>query len=63
MYIISYALLLYRTTINAIKLLIKSRTINENALITISSLGALLIGEVLEGAMVITLYKLNQRPN
>lgn len=60
MYLISYALLLYRTTINAIKLLIKSRTINENALITISSLGALLIGEVLEGAMVITLYTIGK---
>lgn len=60
MYIISYALLLYRTTINAIKLLIKSRTINENALITISSLGALLIGEVQEGAMVIILYTIGK---
>ncbi len=60
MYIISYTLLLYRTTINAIKLLIKSKTINENALITISSLGALLIGEVNEGAMVITLYTIGK---
>ncbi len=60
MYLISYTLLLYRTTINAIKLLIKSKTINENALITISSLGALLIGEVLEGAMVITLYTIGK---
>lgn len=60
MYLISYTLLLYRTTINAIKLLIKSKTINENALITISSLGALLIGEVNEGAMVITLYTIGK---
>lgn len=60
MYLISYTLLLYRTTINATKLLIKSKTINENALITISSLGALLIGEVLEGAMVITLYTIGK---
>lgn len=60
MYLISYTLLLYRTTINATKLLIKSKTINENALITISSLGALLIGEVNEGAMVITLYTIGK---
>ena len=55
-YIISYGLLLYRTTINAVKLLVKGNGINENALITISCLGALLLGEVMEGMMVITLY-------
>lgn len=59
-YIISYVLLLYKTTWNAIKLLFKSRTINENALITISCVGALLIGEVLEGMMVITLYTIGK---
>ena len=56
LYIISYTLLLYRTFINAIKLLIKSKTINENFLITISCIGAFLIGDVMEGAMVIILY-------
>ena len=60
MYIISYSLLLYRTTTSAIKLLIRSKTINENALITISSIGALLTGEVLEGIMVITLYTIGK---
>ena len=59
-YIVSYALLLYRTTWNAIKLLFKSRTINENLLITISCVGALVIGEVLEGMMVITLYTIGK---
>ena len=49
-------MLLYRTTINAIKLLLKGNGINENALMTISCLGALALGEVLEGMMVITLY-------
>jgi len=58
--IISYSLLLYRTTINAIKLLLKSKTINENALITISCVGAFLIGETLEGIMVITLYTIGK---
>lgn len=60
LFIISYILLLYRTTINAIKLLIKSKIINENALITISCIGAFLIGEVMEGAMVITLYTIGK---
>lgn len=59
-YIVSYGLLLYRTTINAIKLLFKSFTINENALITISCIGALVIGEVLEGMMVIVLYTIGK---
>lgn len=56
LYVISYTLLLYRTFINAIKLLIKSKTINENFLITISCIGAFLIGDVMEGMMVIVLY-------
>ena len=60
LYIISYTLLLYRTTINAIKLLIKSHSINENMLITISCIGALLLGEVMEGMMVIVLYTIGK---
>ena len=59
-YIVSYGLLLYRTTINAVKLLVKGNGINENALITISCLGALLLGEVMEGMMVITLYTIGK---
>ena len=59
-YIISYSMLLYRTTINAVKLLVKSHTLNENALITISCIGALCIGEVLEGMMVIALYTIGK---
>lgn len=60
LYIISYNMLLYRTTINAIKLIVKSKTINENFLITISCIGALLVGEVLEGMMVIVLYSIGK---
>lgn len=60
LFIISYSLLLYRTTMNAIKLLIKSKTINENALITISCIGAFLIGEMMEGMMVIVLYTIGK---
>lgn len=60
LYVISYSFLLYKTSINAIKLLKKGSGINENALITISCIGALLIGEVLEGMMVITLYTIGK---
>ena len=56
LYVISYSMLLYRCIINSLKLLIKSKTINENLLITVSCLGALSLGNVLEGIMVITLY-------
>ncbi|MBP3635846.1 MAG: cadmium-translocating P-type ATPase [Bacilli bacterium] len=58
--IISYIILLYRTFKNAIKILIKSKTINENALITISAVGAYLINERMEGLMVITLYEIGK---
>lgn len=60
LYIISYSLLLYRTSINAIKLLLKGNGLNENALMTISCIGALCIGEVLEGIMVISLYTIGK---
>lgn len=58
--VISYTLLLYRTFINAVKLFIKSKIINENALITISCIGAYLVGEPKEGLMVIVLYTIGK---
>ena len=58
--VLGYGLLLIRTIINAYKLLIKSKTINENFLITISSIGAYLIGKHMEGLMVITLYEIGK---
>ena len=60
LYVISYSMLLYRCIINSLKLLIKSKTINENLLITVSCLGALSLGNVLEGIMVITLYTIGK---
>ena len=60
LYIVAYTLLLYRTGINAVKLLFKNKTINENMLITISCIGALAIGEVVEGMLVITLYTIGK---
>ena len=60
LYVISYTMLLYKCIINSLKLLIKSKTINENLLITVSCLGALSLGNVLEGIMVITLYTIGK---
>ena len=54
--ILSYIFLLYKTCIKALKTLIKSKTLNENALITISCIGAYIVNQKMEGIMVITLY-------
>lgn len=56
LFIISYILLLSKTFTVAIKVLIINKTVNENMLITISSIGAFLLGNVLEGIMVVVLY-------
>lgn len=58
--IAAYVILLYRTTKNAIKLLFKSKTINENLLITVSCIGAYLVGKHSEGLMVIALYEIGK---
>ena len=58
--ILSYVILLLRTATNSVKLLFKSKTINENFLITISSVGAYLVGEKFEGLMVIILYEIGK---
>ena len=47
--IISYIVLLYKPCTKAIKSLLGSRTLNENALITISCIGAYLVNEKVEG--------------
>ena len=58
--ILAYVVLLLRTFINSVKLLFKSKTINENLLITISCIGAYLVGERFEGLMVIILYEIGK---
>ena len=57
--IVAYIILLFRTTKNAIKLL-KSKVIEENFLITVSCIGAFIIGERFEGLMVIFLYEIGK---
>lgn len=58
--IVSYVILLYRTFKVAVKMLIKSHTINENALITISAIGAYFVDKQMEGLMVIILYEIGK---
>ena len=58
--IASYVILLYRTFKVASKMLIKSHTINENALITISAIGAYFVDKQMEGLMVIILYEIGK---
>lgn len=58
--IVSYIILLYRTFKVAVKMLIKSHTINENALITISAIGAYFVDKQMEGLMVIILYEIGK---
>lgn len=58
--IISYIFLLYKPFINSLKMLIKNKSLNENALITISCIGAYIIGEPQEGLMVIILYTIGK---
>lgn len=60
MFIVSYGLLLYKVIIKALKLLIRNRVVDENILITISCIGAFLLGEYLEGMMVIGLYTIGK---
>lgn len=55
--ILSYIILLYRTFKVSIKMLVKSHTINENLLITVSSVGAYFVEKQMEGLMVIILYE------
>lgn len=57
--LLAYIILLYRTLTTAIKQL-KNKTINENFLVTISTIGAYLLGEIHEGLMVIFLYEIGK---
>ena len=57
--LLAYIILLYRTLTTTIKQL-KNKTINENFLVTISTIGAYLLGETHEGLMVIFLYEIGK---
>ena len=49
-----------RTATKAVKQLFKNKVLDENTLITISTIGAYLVGEEMEGAMVIFLYEIGK---
>lgn len=57
--IMGYTVLAYRTLITAIKQLFEGN-VNENFLVTISTIGAFILGETYEGFMVIFLYELGK---
>lgn len=58
--ITAYIVLLYKTAKKAIKQIAKSKVLEENTLITISVIGAYLVGKEMEGAMVIGLYEIGK---
>ena len=60
MLIICYLLLIFKTFIKAIKKIVQSHTVDENALICISAIGAYILGEHMEGLMVLLLYVLGK---
>ena len=58
--ILGYVVLLFRTASNAVKLIFKSKTIDENLLVTISCVGAYFTNNISEGLMVIVLYEIGK---
>lgn len=57
--VIAYIILIYKALLTALKQL-KNRKINENFLVSISAIGAYLLGKHHEGLMVIFLYELGK---
>ena len=57
--VVAYIILIYKTLLSALKQL-KNRKINENFLVSISAIGAYLLGKHHEGLMVIFLYELGK---
>lgn len=58
--LISYFIIAYDIVIGAIKGVIKGKLLDEKFLMTIASIGALLIGEMLEGIAVMVLYQVGE---
>lgn len=59
MYILGALIIGYKTYFKAFKLLFRG-IINENMLITLSIIGATVVGEYMEGIMVVTLYSIGK---
>lgn len=60
MYIISYGIIGFEVFAKAIKHLFKKDMFDENLLMTIATIGALCIGEYIEGIVVLLLYKIGE---
>lgn len=60
MYIVSYALIGFNIFKKAIKHLFRKDMFDENLLMTIATIGALCIGEYIEGVAVLLLYKIGE---
>lgn len=60
MYIVSYALIGFEIFKKAIKHLFRKDMFDENLLMTIATIGALCIGEYIEGVAVLLLYKIGE---
>lgn len=55
-FVAAYAVIAYEIIIGAIRSLVKEKIANEEMLMTVASLGAMIIGEYFEGCMVMLLY-------
>lgn len=58
--IISLVILLHKIVPKAIKQIVKNKSLDENALIAISAIGACFVDKAMEGIMVITLYEIGK---
>ena len=58
--IVSVTILLYKTAIKGWKQVFKNKVLDENTLITVSVIGACLVGKMTEGVMVIALYEIGK---
>lgn len=60
MYIVSYLLIGFEIFLKAIRHLFKKDMFDENLLMTLATVGALVIGEYIEGVAVLLLYKIGE---
>ena len=60
LYVISYSLIGYEVLINAVKKIFKKDMFDENFLMSIATIGALIIGEYTEAVAVLLLYKIGE---
>lgn len=60
MYVLSYIFIGYKIFMKALKHLFKKDMFDENLLMVIATIGALCIGEYLEGVVVLLLYKIGE---